>query len=262
MDEILHIEGGHGFGLLSRAQGYDRGSTAVVLLNAGLLHRVGPFRMSVQLARMLAGRGIDVFRFDLPRIGDGATNSTADNAAIIAAVFDTITHAAGAKTFAIGGICNAADIAWHVAQHDSRIAGVWLFDGFAHRGNWFRAGRVRQALARPLPQWPGLALKLAARVRASSDTVDTGQFRDWPEPAEFREQAAVMLARGVRILAMYTGGISKYLLHPRQLDDTFGASRKDAGLEVEFWPELDHTLLSPADRDRVMARVEAWCAKI
>ena len=39
-------------------------STAVVLLNAGVIHRVGPHRMNVQLARRLAARGFTALRFD------------------------------------------------------------------------------------------------------------------------------------------------------------------------------------------------------
>jgi len=43
---------------------------AVVLLNAGLLHRVGPNRIYVQLARKLAGFGFTVLRFDFSGMGD------------------------------------------------------------------------------------------------------------------------------------------------------------------------------------------------
>src|SRR5690606_40846873 len=69
MDEILSIPDA-GFGILSPAQG-AASPAALVLLNAGLTHRVGPFRCYVQFARRLASRGTHVFRFDLPRVGDG-----------------------------------------------------------------------------------------------------------------------------------------------------------------------------------------------
>ena len=42
----------------------------LLLLNAGLLHRVGPFRMHVDLARRLARLGFPVFRLDLSGKGD------------------------------------------------------------------------------------------------------------------------------------------------------------------------------------------------
>src|SRR5262245_43008918 len=42
----------------------------VVLLNAGIVHRVGPNRMHVLLARALAAAGISSLRFDMSGIGD------------------------------------------------------------------------------------------------------------------------------------------------------------------------------------------------
>src|SRR3546814_19625582 len=58
---------------------------------------------------------------------------------------------------------------------------------------------------------------------------------------------------------MYTGGVSKYMMDRRQLDDTFGESCRHAGLATTYWPEFDHTLMSPADRDRVLSSVGDWC---
>src|SRR5262245_15562072 len=42
----------------------------VVVVNAGVVHRVGPNRMSVRLARALAARGFLAARFDLSGLGD------------------------------------------------------------------------------------------------------------------------------------------------------------------------------------------------
>ncbi|MFP2897131.1 hypothetical protein [Corallococcus sp. 4LFB] len=57
---------------------------AVVLSNVGLNHHVGPYRLWVELARQLAGRGITTLRFDLSGLGDsrprregGSTSSSA-----------------------------------------------------------------------------------------------------------------------------------------------------------------------------------------
>src|SRR3546814_19606364 len=79
----------------------------------------------------------------------------------------------------------------------------------------------------------------------------------FPYPTLFRS----LLSRGVRILAMYTGGVSKYMMDRRRLDDTFGESCRHAGLATTYWPEFDHTLMSPADRDRVLSSVGGWCEK-
>ncbi|HEY9541521.1 MAG TPA: hypothetical protein VIR05_07785 [Luteimonas sp.] len=260
MDEVIDIPG-FGYGILTPATARAAPVT-LVLLNAGLTHRVGPFRGYVAIARYLATRGVDVFRFDLPRVGDGPAAGVSVGA-MVAATLDTLEREAGARCFVIGGICSAADMAWHIAQDDPRIAGVWLLDGFAHRGRWFRLARVRKALRRPPWQWPRLAWRLLRGLRPEEPTraADIAVIRDWPEPKEFRRQSTNLLSRGVRILAMYTGGVSKYMMDRRQLDDTFGESCRHAGLATTYWPEFDHTLMSPADRDRVLSSVGDWCEK-
>ena len=54
----------------------EAGQPWVVLLNAGIIHRIGPNRLYVQLARRLASRGHAVLRFDLAGIGDSEPPST------------------------------------------------------------------------------------------------------------------------------------------------------------------------------------------
>ncbi|HEY5972738.1 MAG TPA: hypothetical protein VIT22_12400, partial [Pseudoxanthomonas sp.] len=98
MEEVIALDGGRSFGLLNRASGTARGTT-VVLLNAGLIHRVGPFRLYVRLARELAESGFDVLRFDLPGIGDGQPGSHASNDSFIAEALDAAQAATGSRDF-------------------------------------------------------------------------------------------------------------------------------------------------------------------
>lgn len=255
MDEVLAFPKS-GFGILSRAEG-EASPVVLVLLNAGLTHRVGPFRSYVHFARRLAASGVHVFRFDLPRVGDGpATGVSVDG--MVTDAFDLLERHTGARRFVVGGICAAADLAWRLAPQDPRIAGVWLFDGFAHRGAWYALARLRRALRKPVAQWPALVRRVLGGVRTAAAGQPVSSLRDWQEPRVFRDQARQLLERGVRILAMYTGGVSSYLLHPAQLGQTFGRARMHPGLQVEYWPQLDHTLMSPADRDHVLRGLQAW----
>src|SRR5215475_3162536 len=49
----------------------------VIILNAGVLHRVGPHRLHVLLARRLAASGFTGLRLDLGGIGDSIASSDA-----------------------------------------------------------------------------------------------------------------------------------------------------------------------------------------
>lgn len=255
VEQVVEIDG-FGFGILTRSAA-SPSPVVLVLLNAGLTHRVGPFRGYVQMARAVAARGTDVFRFDLPRVGDGPADGVPVDA-MITAVFDTLERELEVRRFALGGICSAADMAWRIARGEPRVQGVWLLDGFAHRGKWYRVARVQRALRRPPWEWPRRLLR-NARQRASGGP-DISVIRDWSDPAAFRDEAAALLARGAKILAIYTGGVIPYLQHPRQLDDTFGRSRRHAGLSVDYLPAFDHTLMGQADRGAVAERLGDWLA--
>ena len=260
MEEVISLDGGSSFGLLTRASGAAR-DTTVVLLNAGLIHRVGPFRLHVRLARELAENGFHVLRLDLPGIGDGYSGSHANNDSFIGEAFDEVQAATGSRDFVIGGICSAADQGWRCAVSDQRVSGLLLLDGMAEKNLWFHLARFVRLASRPLPAWLGTFRRLL-RPKPAVTVSDIDDFRDWPTPAEFRSQLAAMLARGVRVFAFYTGGIPYYLLHRKQFDATFGPSRNHASLHVEYWPDLDHTLFSPVDRGQVVGRIKEWCGNL
>jgi hypothetical protein len=254
-EELLALDGGRNFGLLTRASGTSR-RTAVLLLNAGLIHRTGPFRLHVHLARTLAAQGMDVLRFDMPRIGDADAGSLAGSEAVVTDALDALQSATGCTGFIVGGLCSAADRAWLCASRDNRVTGVLLIDGMAVRNAWFRVGQFGLMLRRGPAAWAGMITR-ALRARAAH-APRMADFREWPGAEEFRDQTARMLQRGVRILALYTGGVAYYMLHPRQLDATFGVARKHPGLELVFRPELDHMLFDPADRERMIERIRNW----
>ena len=57
-------------GILTQTAAHRDGIPTVILLNAGLLHRVGPNRLSVDIARSLADLGYPCLRFDTSGVGD------------------------------------------------------------------------------------------------------------------------------------------------------------------------------------------------
>jgi len=105
----------------------------VVLLNAGLLHRVGPNRLYVKLARRLAGEGFVVARFDQSGIGDSpkATEPSGFEGRAVAetrACMDLLASSRGAREFVLAGLCSGADYSLLVAAQDPRVAGMVLID--------------------------------------------------------------------------------------------------------------------------------------
>ena len=115
----------------------SRDKPAVLLLNSGLLHRVGPYRLHVSLARRLASIGYSVLRFDLSGIGDSAAHkdSRSDHERALGDVqdaMDFMSSARGARRFVMMGLCSGAENSHRVAVADSRVCGAVFLDGYAY----------------------------------------------------------------------------------------------------------------------------------
>jgi alpha-beta hydrolase superfamily lysophospholipase len=110
----------HLFGILSRASpATDR--PAVVIFNAGAVHRVGPNRVNVTLARNLSAAGFPCFRFDLEGLGDsvlrgaGRENHPYPETAIAdaRAALDFLRTKFGYERFVAVGLCSGAHTTFH-----------------------------------------------------------------------------------------------------------------------------------------------------
>lgn len=128
-------ESGSLFGVLTSPE--TNGSTgrrpAVVFLNSGILHRVGPNRMHVTMARDLAKRGHAAFRIDLSGIGDspprGGDLSIGERWAIeTREAMDFLAQSCGANEFVLIGNCSGAGVAFLAATEDPRVVGTVLIN--------------------------------------------------------------------------------------------------------------------------------------
>jgi pimeloyl-ACP methyl ester carboxylesterase len=114
----------------------EKGSArpAVILLNSGIIHRVGPNRLYVSLARRLARAGFVVLRFDLSGIGDSVVrrdNIPFERSSVqeTQEAMEYLATTRGVDRFLLAGICTGAVVAYHTARADQRVAGVVLING-------------------------------------------------------------------------------------------------------------------------------------
>jgi pimeloyl-ACP methyl ester carboxylesterase len=115
----------------------------VLLLGAGLVHRVGPHRFYVKLARRLAACGLTVARFDYSGIGDSPAR--VDNAPYAKLrleetqeVMDDLMKTRGIEHFCLMGISSGAVASFGAAVQDRRVIGAVLLNamGFDSSGTW------------------------------------------------------------------------------------------------------------------------------
>lgn len=241
-------------GVLSGPQG---AGPTLLLPSAGLQPRSGPFRLHTLLAQRLSARGVRTFRYDIPGVGEAPRLPGCDATQATIAALDQLEAAHGCRTFAIGGICSAADTGWDVASVDERICALLMLDGVCFAGPWYQYARILGILRRLPREWRRFMRKLPGRLRGSS-SLDSNAFRTWPDRVQAREQFARFVARDVRMLFIYSGGYADRFLHPRQFAWTFGAAARDPRVAMHFWPDCDHTYFGRAQRDRLIEAITDW----
>ena len=251
--EVAHAFGDGLVGVLAHPPaGTPAQPVAMVLFNAGLVPRGGPHRGSVELARALAGDGFPTLRFDWSGLGDSPLASAPDaglRARELDAALALVTAETGIDRFVVGGICSAADHAFRLAPDEPRIVGLLLLDGLAYRtaGFWLRHLPPRLLRPRRLWRW----LRQRGRQPAMAD------FRDFPPRREAAATLQALVARGVRVLAVFTGGAYPYFNHAGQAG-CLGPATRSPRFSLAYWRECDHTFYLRRDRARLAGAVRAW----
>jgi pimeloyl-ACP methyl ester carboxylesterase len=260
--------------------GGDPGSglPAVVILNSGIIHRVGPNRMFVRLSRQLAVAGHLVVRFDLSGIGD--SEPRADGLAPLDAtladireVLDSLEATRQVRRFILVGLCSGADHAVVYAGQDPRVAGMVLIDptiprtrGYYvrhYRGrvlrwrSWlnFASGRHSfwKSLGRSIVPAAPESPEGEEELREALPDVQDARVRTFL--ANVYERAA---AAGVDIMAVFTGGREDRHNEAIQLLEAFPQVAFGSRLRLEFMGSADHTFTSQSDRRRVLALISSW----
>jgi alpha/beta superfamily hydrolase len=118
-------------GIITDPPAVEQGQSlpAIILLNAGIVHHVGPHRLYVKMARSLASLGFVVLRFDFSGVGDSPVRADTLPFAKSAVsetqeAMDVLTAARGTQHFMLSGICSGAMIALSTAYCDPRVVGV------------------------------------------------------------------------------------------------------------------------------------------
>jgi pimeloyl-ACP methyl ester carboxylesterase len=247
---------------------------AMIMLNAGLIHRVGPNRLHVRLARQLAAHGFLSLRLDLSGRGDSEPRrdglSFAESGAVEAAeAMRYLEDTKGIRRFVLFGICSGAAAAAEVAHANDRVAGAVVIEGSAYPTarfyrryyvkRFFRARtwwniitganaagrRIRRLLGRP-----------PAPASAGGEMVSSMAI---PESTKTAVAAALqqMADRDVELLAVFSGSTKEYN-YPGQLKEAFATVNFRGRLEESYYPQADHTFTRLQNQDVLVDRVLHW----
>lgn len=249
-------------------------NTAVILLNAGVVHRAGPYRIFVDLARRLAKEGFPVFRFDQSGVGDsgiraGVSDLETRIVSDIRDAADFFLSLTRRSRLVVMGLCSGAVNAHLAAVRDERIVGAALFDGYAYPTPAFRVRHYGPRIADPRR----LAKFVVRQARDAWDRAVRHDGREETPPEEsnegiyLQEQPArerveadlrTLMIRGVRLFFLYTGDMLDRFNYPEQHRDAFPDVDWGDRMQVQILPQSDHTLTLVSDRDEFFRLTTNW----
>jgi hypothetical protein len=250
------------------------GRLAFIILNAGVLHRVGPHRLHVTLARRIAAGGIPALRLDLGGIGDSIASSDAtsfrDSAiADTRAAMNDLTRLVGAERFVLFGVCAGADNSIGTALADDRVAGIVLVDPptYPTRRGQLRYLRTRIAErggAVAVMRWSltvaerRLRLAIAMLGRGTVDDPPS-EGRELPPVPIYRTQLTTLVDRGVRVFSIFSGIHGARYSHRDQLFELFPSLR--GRLDHAYFPDANHTFTELAVQGELIDTIAGWMTR-
>ncbi len=251
----------------------QRARTAVILLNAGIVHRVGPGRIYVKIARALAAMGFVVLRFDFSGIGDSTVRHDHlcfEKSAVAEAqeAMGVLNATRGVEHFIFLGGCSGAFASFETACCDPRVVGAILI-------NFQTPDNENAAAAPDLPirkaayyYWKSALFNLKSWRKLLTGKTDYGQLirvlcfeikrrfasKKTKTPDISRVEAGLLrlAARRVHVVFVCSEGDPQL----QDLRDAGGHTLKQlcASGEVvlDIIPQSDHTFSSVYDQERLL----------
>jgi len=241
---------------------------AVLFWNAGLLHRVGPHRLFLDMARNLAGEGFPAVRFDLSGKGDSGPRPDKvlekERAYYdVREVMDFVSINTGIKKFVLIGLCSGADDAFPIAVQDERVSGLIMLDGFGYRTFKYYVPHYILRLF-ILRRWKNFMKKMLRKllVKEKIVKIKVDEYaRAFPSKMKAQADLQRLIEKGVSILFIYTSGVVDYYNYKGQFKDMLNLEEMNENLQVEYFKEMTHTFSRVDDRNRLMNCVCDWMYK-
>jgi pimeloyl-ACP methyl ester carboxylesterase len=264
-------EGGRLFGILTLPSVPARSAQELpvfVVLSAGLLHRVGPYRLHVRLARELAQIGFPSLRVDLAGTGDSPPRAGLTNQQSVAADFEEIVGILdlrlGRLPLVLAGLCSGADNAMRLTVKEPRVVGMVLLDPICFPDRGFRARAVIARYGNPARYIAWLNRRLKALMRPGGKkqeddkSVDPLAIRDYPTRQQMRAAFESIRVRDGQVLSIFTKYALGYYNQKGQLRRALSVDGYQQFCTELFWPHVDHTYRLELHQRRLMDEIKTW----
>ena len=258
-------------GVFTRPTKAFEGYPTIVVLNTGVIHRVGHHRMYVTMARALAAAGYPAFRFDLSGIGDSdlrddALSPLESAVADIKEALDWIETTSGAARVVLVGLCSGADQSVAYAHTDDRVVGLVLLDPSIPATWRHYLHYVAPRLTR-IESWVQLltfrSQTLQLWAHRNLERLRLGRKPPQSHGSDQLERGSIAscyqgaVDNGVRILAVFTGEPTRQTYREQMLEALPNVRFGDR-LQLEYLVRSDHTFILASDRIWLTALTLSW----
>jgi hypothetical protein len=244
------------------------GAPALLLANVGMHHRVGPYRLFVDLARHMASLGFTTLRFDLSGLGDSARPADGGGsddtrwALDMKSAMALLEQRHGVDRFVVLGLCSGVDPAHAIALSDPRIAGAIFVDGHAFMTRMHYVHRYVMRATKLRPWELFLKRRLPQLFGVQKERVPTDAFDRPPMTRErFVNDLETLLERKMPLLYAFTGELNDVFSHPQQFHDMVRPLDTRGRVDVTIYPRADHTFSIPEDRRDFVDRIGRWVSE-
>ena len=234
----------------------------VLLPNTGLDHRVGPNRLHVILARMLAEAGHPVLRLDLSGMGDSPAADSGSAVRDLQACMDHLGGLGYAGPFAALGVCSGAHDIHCLAMADDRVKAIASIDGYAYPTAGFYRNYLQERVADPRRLLRYFTRRFEVLAGAETLTPDDIDYFRQPSRAQMRRDLAQLMQREAWLCYIYTGQMQYAYNYPGQLADAFPRLRAYERFELHHLTAADHTFTTASMRATLAACLLGWLQKV
>ena len=265
-------------GILSHARVTKPSRPCVILMNSGLVHRVGPNRIYVKLARQLASKGFDVLRMDFSGVGDSLMRRDhlpyeKSSAIEVAQAMEAVEAELGKRDFVLAGICSGAEAALQIANADTRVRAIVPIEFYGYDTSWYRIYSYRSKLFNP-KSWLRLLSgrsellsggERSRNVSANSETSSAAPPTSGASPAMPVQQRRDLVVsmfrdlaeRGVHCCLVYAAGAAHFNFRTIFRWPLRELVRRGE-LSVVYLDSCDHTFTLLRSQAHLVEEVSQW----
>jgi pimeloyl-ACP methyl ester carboxylesterase len=239
-----------------------------VVINAGIVHRIGPFGLHVKMARQLAEAGFSTLRLDLSGLGDSLPRTeklAGQNRAVldVTDALDFLQANHNRDRFVVIGLCSGAFNAHQVAVKDDRIVGAVFIDGIVFRTLGYFWRHTVGRLLKPRTYRNALKRRKLAKAQqwinedAGAELAESEFFfADDIQQSEITDDLRQLKERDVSMLFLYTDGYDD-VCGRSQFREMYGMTPDDQ-IQVDYFPTSEHTFRIVENRIAACTRITDW----